>query len=119
MNRTRLFLMILLGVAVSAFATTITVGTADALMNLKNNHCSSSDTILITDSISMSGKSFLPLCEKGFKGVFDGANHTISDLKISGSGGQNVAFIAILSGGVLKNLNFANPTINAKDFIFK
>lgn len=118
MNRTCLFLMILLGVSVSAFATTTTVGTAKDLVGLKNNHCTSSDTILITDDINMSGKSFSPLCENGFKGVFDGLGHTISNLEISGENGDNIAFIAVLSGGVLKNLNFDKPTIEVFNWLY-
>ena len=118
MNRTCLFLMILLGVSATAFARSTTIGTANDLMNLKNKRCTSSDTILITDDINMSGKSFSPLCEDGFKGVFDGQGHTISNLEISGESGDNIAFIAVLSGGVLKNLNFVKPTIDVFNWLY-
>lgn len=52
----------------------------------------------------------------GFKGIFDGNGHTISDLVITSVGGTgtvNVGLFAALAGGVIKNLNLRNITINS------
>ena len=105
---------VLLWVSVSAFAKDIY--SEDDLRNLRDRDCAS--TIVLKKDIKMTKGNFTPLCSRGFTGVFDGGNHTISDLVISGSGGENVAFIAILgNGGVLKDLNFANPSIEILDWI--
>ena len=116
MKKVLLLCSLLLVASVSA--KTYEIGSANALKNLKA--CSKTDTVMITDNINMSNVSFAPLCssKNGFQGVFDGGHYTISDLVISGSGGENVAFIAILgNGGVLKDLNFANPSIEILDWI--
>ena len=116
MNKVLLLCSLLLVASVSA--KTYEIGSANALKNLKA--CSKTDTVMIIDNINMSNVSFAPLCssKNGFQGVFDGGHYTISDLVISGSGGENVAFIAILgNGGVLKDLNFANPSIEILDWI--
>ena len=114
MNRALKSLIILLVVSVSVFAKTTQVGTARALQNL--NACAKTDTIVITNDIDMSGRSFSPMCENGFYGVFDGNGHKISNLTISEymPSCNNIAFIAVLAdGGVLRNLTFESPHIEA------
>ena len=116
MNKVLLLCSLLLVASVSA--KTYEIGSANALKNLKA--CSKTDTVMITDNINMSNVSFAPLCssKNGFQGVFDGGNHTISNLKISGDPGENIAFIAILGdGGILKDLNFASPNIEVHDWL--
>ena len=109
-------LVLFLLAAVSAFATTTEIGSARDLVSLKK--CAKNDTILITQDIDLKGETFSPLCRDGFKGVFNGQGHTISNLKISGGNGDNIAFIAVLSGGVLKNLNFVKPSIEVFDWLY-
>ena len=123
MNRVVLSLSVLLLVSVSAFARITTVGTADNLKNL-SNRCTSTDTILVTADINMSGKNFSPLCANGFKGVFDGQDHIISNLSISEDPAwflsyTNIAFISVLDeGGVLKNVTFVKPEIQSNNYLF-
>ena len=105
-------LVLFLLAAVSAFATTTEIGSARNLVRLTK--CAKTDTVLITRDIDLKGESFSPLCEDGFKGVFDGQGHTISNLAISQNiyFTNNVAFIAKLDGGVLRNLSFDKPNIS-------
>ena len=111
MHRMFLPLLALLVASVSAFAKT--VGNEAELRALGASDCSSD--ITLTADITMSNDDFTPLCSKGYTGVFDGGNHTISNLHISAdlkNGVQNVAFIAVLNGGVLKDLTFEGPVIS-------
>ena len=105
-------LVLFLLAAVSAFATTTEIGSARNLVRLTK--CAKTDTVLITRDIDLNGETFSPLCEDGFKGVFDGQGHTISNLTISQNiyFTNNVAFIAKLDGGVLRNLSFDKPNIS-------
>ena len=105
-------LVLFLLAAVSAFATTTEIGSARNLVRLTK--CAKTDTVLITRDIDLKGESFSPLCEDGFKGVFDGQGHTISNLTISQNiyFTNNVAFIAKLDGGVLRNIFFDKPDIS-------
>ena len=111
MHRMFLPLLALLLASVSAFAKT--VGTEAELRKLGASDCSSD--ITLTADITMSNSNFTPLCPSGFKAVFDGGNHIIRNLHISAdlkNGVQNVAFIAVLNGGVLKDLTFEGPVIS-------
>ena len=109
-------LVLFLLATVSAFATTTEIGSARNLVRLTK--CAKTDTVLITRDIDLKGESFSPLCEGGFKGVFDGQGHTISNLTISQNiyFTNNVAFIAKLDGGVLRNLSFDKPSINTTEW---
>ena len=106
----------------SVCAKTHNVGTANALNNL--NACSKTDTVMITADINMSGISFSPMCASGFKGVFDGQDHIISNLSISEDPAwflsyTNIAFISVLDeGGVLKNVTFVKPEIQSNNYLF-
>ena len=111
MNRAIRTFVILLLASVSAFATVHSVSSERTLRNL--SACASTDTVVLTHDITMT-QDFTPMCKNGFYGVFDGANHTILNLKISENMWleNNIAFIAILGeGGMLKNITFANPEI--------
>ena len=117
MNKVAFSLSLLLLAAASAFATTHNIATEADLRNL--SACNSADTVVLTQDISMSNTDFTPLCPgDGFKGVFDGGNHTILNLHITGNvkTTKYIAFIAFLGeGGVLKNLSFETPIITAKE----
>ena len=116
MNAARLAFSIFLGTSVSVFAATQVRTEAD-LKNISGAKCS--DDIILMNDIRMSNSSFSPLCPNGFSGVFDGGNHTITNLYISEDlvFHKNVAFVAILKGGVLRNLTFENPIIEAHNYL--
>lgn len=118
MNAARLAFSVLLGTSVSVLAAT-QVRTESDLRNISGAKCS--DDITLMNDIRMSNSSFTPLCPNGFSGVFDGGNHTITNLYISEDlvYCKKVAFIAVLSdGGVLKNLTFKDPRVEAYNIIF-
>jgi len=85
-------------------------------------------------SLDMGGKLFLPIAagkgDASFSGIFDGAGFTISNLYIDAAklaeipnphcdstkarcNAQNTAFIAVMSGGEVKNLNLDNVYYSA------
>lgn len=118
MNRAIRTFVILLLASVSAFASVHRIGTESALRNFSS--CAKKDTVLLTDSINIT-QNFSPLCKNGFYGVFDGNGYTISNLSIWADAvlANNIAFIAVLGeGGVLKNLSFVNPSVDAFNLIF-
>lgn len=124
MNRAIRTFVILLLASVSAFATVHRIGTESALRNFSS--CAKKDTVLLTGDINIT-QDFSPLCKNGFYGVFDGQGHKISNLTISKdpvawlfneNPYTNIAFISVLGeGGVLKNLTFVNPSVNAYNII--
>ena len=120
MNKMFLLCSVLLVASASVFGKTCEIKSADKLQSLGG--CGCSDNIVLTgdkDVIDMSGVYFTPLCPSGFSGVFDGGNHIISNLTISQNMvlHKNIAFIAVLKGGVLRNVSFVNPTIEAHNYL--
>ena len=116
MKKYLLLLLVFSWASVSAFATTYNIGTENALRTL--SACASTDTVVLKQDIPMSDANFTPLCLDGFMGIFDGGNHTISNLHITGNVKtmKYIAFIAFLGeGGVLKNLSFDTPVITANE----
>ena len=88
----------------------------------------------LTRSLDMGGKLFMPISagmgRNQFAGTIDGDGFTISNLyidagkiaeiknpfcdaSVANCNAQNAAFIAVMSGGVVKNLNFNNLYITA------
>ncbi|KPM98706.1 hypothetical protein [Vibrio alginolyticus] len=64
------------------------------------------------------GEGFLPIASSQFTpftGVFDGGNHEISNLFINRPNEQYVALFKFVSGGGVKDLNLASPSITGKD----
>ena len=115
MNKIILFWFLLLVSSASVFATIREVNSESGLRDL--SVCSNTDTITLKRDVRMSNESFSPLCPGGFRGVFDGGGHTISNLHISANmkHEKNIAFIAVLGeSGVLRNLIFDNPTVTAE-----
>ena len=110
MNRKVLSLSLLLMLTSSAFA--IEISDPDGLRSI-NDNCAGNYTL--TGHVNMADESFTPLCPGGFTGVFDGNGKTISNLTIieQVKGHPNVAFIAVLNGGVIKDLTFDKPKIEA------
>jgi uncharacterized repeat protein (TIGR02543 family) len=88
----------------------------------------------LTRSLDMGGKLFMPISagmgRNQFAGIIDGDGFTISNLyidagkiaeiknpfcdaSVANCNAQNAAFIAVMSGGTVKNLNFNNLYITA------
>ena len=81
--------------------------------------------------LDMGNELFFPICggsgDKKFQGVFDGNGHVISNLRINGSEiadkvgqpkyGQNVGFIAAMSGGTVKKLILENVDLQSSSNI--
>ena len=88
----------------------------------------------LTKSLDLDGKLFMPIAagmgRTQYAGIFDGNGFTISNLYIDAAkiaevknascsesivrcNAQNTAFIAVMSGGEVKNLNFENLYITA------
>ena len=66
------------------------------------------------DFSSVLAESYMPIGNPAvkFEGIFDGGNHTISNLKISGMGANSVGlFGCIGSKGVVKNLKLVKPDV--------
>ncbi|MGI6095029.1 MAG: hypothetical protein ACOYBL_06310 [Lachnospiraceae bacterium] len=66
----------------------------------------------LMNDIDMSNEAFTPI--KEFKGILDGNNKTIKNLKVAQS--TEAAFInSVQKGATIKNLFFSNPTLTASD----
>ena len=121
MKKTLLLWSIILGMVATVNAKTYEISTESGLLD-SFEACAETDTVLITADIVMAStgnKKFMPLCndENGFRGVFDGQGHTISLLNsslLAPDDAKNVAFIAVLNGGVIRNIDFDNATLIAR-----
>ncbi len=92
--------------AVSASAATIEIDTADelALLMQKNSAYPWDGDYVLTANINMAGKAQSPIgnTTTAFTGTFDGGNHTISGLNISGTG--RVGLFGKINSATVKNL---------------
>lgn len=61
-------------------------------------------------SVSFSG---IGTAEHPFTGRFDGQNHTISNITVSGT--DNVGFFGVIRGATIRSLNLTNVTITGKE----
>ena len=50
--------------------------------------------------------------EGAYKGTFDGQGHTISGLKVTGTGSAANGIFGVIEGGCVKNLRLENPVVN-------
>ena len=50
--------------------------------------------------------------EGAYKGTFDGQGHTISGLKVTGTGSDENGIFGVIEGGCVKNLRLENPVVN-------
>lgn len=100
---------------VNVTARTVTIDNCDELQGLTLDN--DRDTIVLAADIDCEGVDFISLMAYdddteniGFKGVFDGAGHTISNLSINGSYGPAGLF-SVVNGAEFKNLVIANSSI--------
>lgn len=93
--------------AVIADGNTVTVSNAEDFFNLvkncKSDTWSRGKTVVLTDNIDLSDKTFSPI--PTFGGVFDGNGYTISSVNISSKGSYLGLFRYIQKGATVKNLN--------------
>ncbi len=67
----------------------------------------SGETVKLVNDVDLAGTEWEPV---SFKGIFDGQDHTISNLTINKPGVSNTGFIKSLNG-TFKNVTFTNPTV--------
>lgn len=98
-----------------------------AWISLQTKGGGSSYNVKLMNDIDLAGKLWLPICagnhNTGWGGTFNGNGHVISNLYIRGAElisaynentyAQNVAFIAVLTNGKVKNLTLENVNIYA------
>ncbi len=72
----------------------------------------SKKTVTLGADIDLENKEWTPIGKSGsaFRGIFDGQNHTISNLKISGNN-NNVGLFGYTTDGEVKNLTVNNATV--------
>lgn len=105
--------------------------TADELMQINSSAEALSQYYVLGNDISFAGKTFTMIgcvtdsdrdsVDNPFRGLFEGAGHTISDVTIDKSGGGAEAangfqvglFKSVGSGGIVRNLAAKNITVRA------
>lgn len=100
--------------SVKSTAETVLIGTESELIAFANrvNNGTADDKALnaeITADITMIG-NMVPI--QGYKGTFDGKNHTISGVRINKPSEANVGFFKSVVGGTVQNLFLADVEIN-------
>jgi len=112
-------LLVCLVLCIVGYARTISISSEDVLraiamdVNVRNiNH--NEDTIILTDDITLTGE-WIPIgkSDKPFEGVFDGQNHTISNLHIT-NGGDYSALFGLLEG-VVENVIVKGVIVSANN----
>ena len=108
----------------SVSGNTITISSAAGLAYLANQVNSGAETysgktVLLSADISLSGKEWVPIggsdCEGssgGFKGVFNGQGHTITDLTINYPY-KSMGLFGYVNGGTIKNVMLISSTLTA------
>ena len=93
------------------------------LNELTNHNIGSIKNAVMMNDIDLQGIDWIPMGYSEvktktiiaeFKGIFDGQNYTIKNMKInnlSDSNKYNIGFIGILNGGIIKNLKFDNANV--------
>ncbi len=75
----------------------------------------SKKTFVLADDIDLAGEEWAPIGTSGkpFSGIFDGADHTVSNLKISGNN-SNVGLFGMTTDGEVKNLTIENAEVSGR-----
>lgn len=103
-------LLVCLVVCIVGYARTISISTEDRLQDIAGdvndrniNH--SEDTIILTDDITLT-REWEPIgkSNKPFSGVFDGQNHTISNLCIRNYNQDRVGLFGCIDGATIRNV---------------
>ncbi|MBQ7090492.1 MAG: hypothetical protein IJN82_05175 [Clostridia bacterium] len=93
---------------------TFTVSTAEelnAFATLSKTKSYEGITIALADDLDLTGGAFemIGSASVPFKGIFDGQNHTVSGLSLTGS---NQGFFAQITDGEVKNLTLSGATLS-------
>ena len=68
-------------------------------------------TVELIADVDLAGAEWTPVT---FNGVFDGKNHTISNLVVNGAGNSNQGFFAQTKNGEIKNVTFNNANVTGR-----
>lgn len=70
----------------------------------------------LTCDLDLSGVTFsgIGTADAPFTGVFDGQNHTISNMTITASDRDNVGFFGVIKGATIKNLKLTGVSVTGK-----
>lgn len=74
----------------------------------------STGTVTLLDDVDLAGAEWTPV---NFNGVFDGQNHTISNLVVNGDGKSNQGFFAQTNNGEIKNVTFHNAKVTGRLYV--
>lgn len=71
----------------------------------------------LTADLNLSDETFpgIGTAEHPFTGRFDGQNHTISNVTVSGADKVGVGFFGVIRGATIRSLNLTNVTITGKE----
>lgn len=104
-------------------AASFTINTAEQLAGLalivngdSDSDTFAGDTVTLAADLDLSGYNWMPigLDSKPFQGTFDGGNHTIAGLTITGDAhAHSGLFGYVFTGGTIKNLTLADVDINS------
>ena len=104
-------------------AKTVTIATGSELAGFAKNVNDGNDyrgyTVTLTDDIDLNGIEWTPIgpnsdASNKFRGVFDGGNHTISNLKVSKSDVDESAGLFGSLNGTVRNVKIDNASISLK-----
>ncbi len=73
-------------------------------------------TVVLTADIDLQGEEWTPIgnSTNQFQGNFDGQGHTVSNLKIDGTGKSNQGFFGFTTNGSVSNLTIKNATVTGR-----
>ena len=94
-----------------------TISTKEELLALANAEGAEtlSKNYKLTADLNLSDETFpgIGTAAQPFTGRFDGQNHTISNITVSGT--DNVGFFGVIRGATIRSLNLTNVTITGKE----
>jgi len=111
------------GYTVSEDGRTYNVYTDEGLRNvakLVNEEWKLDINIILTNNIDLTGIDWTPICpdnSKKYTGTFDGGNHTITGLTITGSNRYAGLFGQIGPGGTVKNVVLTEVNVTSGTFV--
>lgn len=95
---------------------TLHIATAERLAELAtevNKGACNYDIIMLDNDIDLENKAWTPIGKEAnvFSKIFDGQNHTISNLTINNSWGNDIGLFGFTKKGEVKNLTINNATV--------
>lgn len=73
-------------------------------------------TFVLTENIDLGGQEWTPIgsADKIFKGTFDGQNHTVKNLVVTGGSESNKGLFGVTHDGEIKNLTVENAKVSGR-----